>query len=323
MVRRIFPESIVREVDAEAHIVYNIVQSLRDSGTKDMGQKLILKAHGKINLGLDVVRRLENGYHEVRMVMQSVELADTVTMRRLSEDRIALRTDKPGLPCDERNLAFQAAKRIKEQFSLRGGVEITLEKRIPMAAGMAGGSADCAAVLKGMNELFGLGMSLEELQKTGVKLGADVPYCLMGGCALSEGIGEVLTALPKPPDCTLLLAKPDIDVSTKYVYENLHLDELNHHPDIDGILQSIKSGNLEELCGKLENVLESVTGKEYPVIGEIEESMKEEGALRALMSGSGPTVFGIFRKREDAERAMKRVAAKNQAAEVFLSGFHV
>lgn len=288
-----------------------------------MEQELILKAHGKINLGLDVVRRLENGYHQVRMVMQSVELADTVTMRRLPEDRIVLKTDKPGLPCDERNLACKAAKLMKEKFSLSGGVEIFLEKRIPVAAGMAGGSADCAAVLKGMNGLFGLGLSLRELQDEGVKLGADVPYCLMGGCALSEGIGEVLTALPKPPACTLLLAKPDIDVSTKYVYENLRLDELSRHPDIDGILQSIESGDLEGLCGKLENVLESVTGKAYPVIGAIEEAMKAEGALAAVMSGSGPTVFGIFREKEAAERAMERVTGKNLAEEVFLSGFQV
>lgn len=287
-----------------------------------MKQELILKAHGKINLGLDVVRRLENGYHQVRMVMQSVELADTVTMRRLPEDGIVLKTDKPGLPCDERNLAYKAAGLMKAQFSLSGGVEIMLEKRIPVAAGMAGGSADCAAVLKGMNELFGLGMPLEELQKIGVKLGADVPYCLMGGCALSEGIGEVLTALPKPPACTLLLAKPDINVSTKYVYENLRLDELKHHPDIDGILQDIENGDLEKLCGKLENVLESVTGKEYPVIGEIEEEMKEEGALQALMSGSGPTVFGIFREKEEAERAKERILKKNPATEVFFSEFY-
>ena len=320
--RRIFQESGLRKVDAGAQIVYNKVQYLKDTGTKDMKQELILKAYGKINLGLDVVRRLENGYHQVRMIMQSVELADTVTMRRLSEDGIVLKTDKPGLPCDERNLAYKAASLMKEQFSLPSGVEIMLEKHIPVAAGMAGGSADCAAVLKGMNELFGLGASFEELQKIGVKLGADVPYCLMGGCALSEGIGEVLTALPKPPACTLLLAKPNISVSTKYVYESLRLDELKHHPDIDGIVQSIETGDLERLCGKLENVLESVTGKEYPVIGKIEESMKEEGALQALMSGSGPTVFGIFREREDAERAMERVRKENPDAEVFFSGFH-
>ena len=286
-----------------------------------MKQELILKAHGKINLGLDVVRRLPNGYHEVRMVMQSVELADTVAMRRLPEDEILLKTDRAGLPCDERNIAYRAAKLMKEKFALSAGVEIALKKRIPMAAGMAGGSADCAAVLKGMNELFGLGLSLEQLQKEGVKLGADVPYCLMGGCALSEGIGEVLTALKKPPACELVLAKPDIDVSTKYVYENLRLDKLGRHPDIDGILQSIENGDLEALCGKLENVLESVTGKEYPVIGAIEEAMKEEGALAAVMSGSGPTVFGIFREKDDARRAMEHVKKKDLAKELFVSRF--
>lgn len=288
-----------------------------------MEQELILKAYGKINLGLDVVRRLENGYHEVRMVMQSVTLADTVRMRRLAEDKIVLGTDREGLPCDESNLAYRAARLMRERFSLQDGVEIFLEKRIPMAAGMAGGSADCAAVLRGMNELFGLGLSLTELQREGVKLGADVPYCLMGGCALSEGIGEVLTALKAPPACVLLLAKPDIDVSTKYVYENLKLQELDHHPDIDGILQSIAAGSLEALSGKLENVLESVTGRAYPVIGEIEREMEKAGALRAIMSGSGPTVFGIFREEEAAMEAMSSLERKNLAREVFLSGFQI
>lgn len=286
-----------------------------------MERKLVLKAYGKINLGLDVVRRLENGYHEVRMIMQSVELADTVTVKQLSEDRIVVRTDRENLPCDERNLAYKAAKLMKESYSIRDGVEIFLEKHIPMAAGMAGGSADCAAVLKGMNELFDLGLKLEELQKIGVKLGADVPYCLMGGCALSEGIGEILTALKNPPSCVLLLAKPEIDVSTKYVYENLRLDMLERHPDIDGMIRDIEEGNLEKLCGKLENVLESVTGKEYPVIGEIERVMKEAGALAGIMSGSGPTVFGIFKEKESAETAMDRIKGQNLAKEVFLSKF--
>ena len=186
---------------------------------------------------------------------------------------------------------------------------------------MAGGSADCAAVLKGMNELFGLGLTLEDMQKTGVKLGADVPYCLMGGCALSEGIGEVLTALKAPPACTVLLAKPDIDVSTKYVYEHLKLDTLERHPDIDGMMQDIEEGNLEKLCGKLENVLESVTGKEYPVIGEIEKIMKDAGAPAAVMSGSGPTVFGIFKGTKAAETAMAGIRERNLAKEVFLSAF--
>lgn len=286
-----------------------------------MVQELILEAHGKINLGLDVTGRLENGYHEVRMIMQSVKLADTVTMRRLSEERIVLGTDKGSLPCDERNLAYRAARQMKENFSLKGGVEIFLEKRIPVAAGMAGGSADCAAVLQGMNELFSLGLSLEKLREEGVKLGADVPFCLMGGCALSEGIGEILTPLRQPPDCVLLLAKPDIDVSTKYVYERLDLQAPKHHPDIEGILRSIEAGDLETLAGKLENVLESVTGKEYPVIGEIEAEMREAGALQAIMSGSGPTVFGIFREEKAAGRARDNIRRKNLAEEVFLSGF--
>lgn len=290
-------------------------------GTEDMGQELVFKAYGKINLGLDVVRRLENGYHEVRMIMQSVKLADIVTIKRISEDKIVVRTDQENLPCDERNLAYKAAKLMKEKYSVQDGVEIFLEKHIPMAAGMAGGSADCAAVLKGMNELFGLGLTLEDMQKTSVKLGADVPYCLMGGCALSEGIGEVLTALKTPPACTVLLAKPDIDVSTKYVYEHLKLDTLERHPDIDGMMQDIEEGNLEKLCGKLENVLESVTGKEYPVIGEIEKIMKDAGAPAAVMSGSGPTVFGIFKGTKAAETAMAGIRERNLAKEVFLSAF--
>lgn len=289
--------------------------------TEDMERKLALKAYGKINLGLDVVRQLENGYHEVRMIMQSVELADIVTMRRLSEDKIVVRTDREDLPCDEGNLAYRAAKLMKESYAVSSGVEIFLEKHIPMAAGMAGGSADCAAVLKGMNELFRLGLSFKELQKIGVKLGADVPYCLMGGCALSEGIGEVLTPLKKLPSCIVLLAKPDIDVSTKYVYENLKPDMLERHPDIDGMMRDIEEGNLEKLCGKLENVLESVTGREYPVIGEIERVMKKAGALAGMMSGSGPTVFGIFKETESAEAAMDRIQKQNLAKEVFLSKF--
>ena len=284
-------------------------------------EQIVRNAYAKINLGLDVVRRLENGYHEVRMIMQSVKLADIVTMKQISEDKIVVRTDQENLPCDERNLAYKAAKLMKEKYSVQDGVEIFLEKHIPMAAGMAGGSADCAAVLKGMNELFGLGLTLEDMQKTGVKLGADVPYCLMGGCALSEGIGEVLTALKAPPACTVLLAKPDIDVSTKYVYEHLKLDTLERHPDIDGMMQDIEEGNLEKLCGKLENVLESVTGKEYPVIGEIEKIMKDAGAPAAVMSGSGPTVFGIFKGTKAAETAMAGIRERNLAKEVFLSAF--
>lgn len=286
-----------------------------------MKRELTLKAHGKINLGLDVVRRLENGYHEVRMIMQSVELADIVTLRRLPENKIVIKADREDIPCDKDNLAYKAAELLREHFSLREGIEIILEKHIPVAAGMAGGSADCAAVLRGMNELFELGLTEEELQKEGVKLGADVPYCIMGGTALSEGIGERLTRIKTPPACVLLLAKPNMNVSTKYVYDQLDAQDIRRHPDIDGMLEDIASGKLEALCDKMENVLESVTGKAYPVIGEIEAVMKEKGALQAVMSGSGPTVFGIFRKREEAEAAGEIIRGNKPDVEVYLSKF--
>lgn len=284
-----------------------------------MEEKLTLRAYGKINLGLDVVRKLENGYHEVRMIMQTVSLADVVTLKKLERDSIVIKADAEGIPCDERNLAYKAAKLLKERCFIKEGVEIFLEKHIPAAAGMAGGSADCAAVLKGMNRLFGLGLTQEEMQREGVRLGADVPYCIMGGTALSEGIGERLTKLPAPPECLILLAKPDIAVSTKYVYEQIRPESLKRHPDIDGMIRDIKNGELEKLCQKMENVLEGVTGKEYPVIGRIEDIMKEEGALQAVMSGSGPTVFGIFREREKAEAAKKSILEKALAKEVFVS----
>lgn len=287
-----------------------------------MKRELTLSAYGKINLGLDVVRKLPNGYHEVRMIMQTVSLADVVAMKRLPEDRIVIRTDSDKIPCDERNLAYRAASVMKEKFSIKEGMEIFLEKHIPIAAGMAGGSADCAAVLKGMNELFGLSLTGEALRKIGVTFGADVPYCIMGGTALSEGIGEVLTRLPAAPRCVVLLAKPDIEVSTKYVYENLNLQSLKKHPDIDAMARDIEKGALRELCAKMENVLESVTGKQYPVIGEIKEVMKENGALQAVMSGSGPTVFGIFTERGKAEAAAQNIRGKALAEEVFVSSFH-
>jgi len=288
-----------------------------------MERELTLEAHGKINLGLDVIRRLENGYHEVRMIMQEVALADIVTLCRLPEDRIVVKTDSGQIPCDEKNLAYKAAGLMKDRFSLKEGVEIRLEKHIPVAAGMAGGSADCAAVLKGMNELFGLGLTGEELRKEGVKLGADVPYCIMGGTALSEGIGDVLTKLKTPPKCVLLLAKPGISVSTKYVYENLILKDVKKRPDINGMIADVEAGRLKALCEKMGNVLESVTGKRYPVIGEIEAAMKEKNALQAMMSGSGPTVFGVFEKEEDAMAASDVIRGRELAQEVFISSWGV
>ena len=202
------------------------------------------------------------------------------------------------------------------------GVEIFLEKRIPIAAGMAGGSTDAAAALLGLNDLLELGYPLERLQALSVKLGADIPYCLMGGTALAEGIGEVLTKLPAPPPCVLTVAKPDIDVSTKFVYENLHADTLAFHPDIDGMEAAIRNGSLSGITERMGNVLETVTVREYPVIDGIKELMKAAGAENALMSGSGPTVFGIFTEEETARKAAEQIKERGMAGQVFVTSFH-
>lgn len=282
---------------------------------------LSLQANAKINLGLDVLRRREDGYHEVKMVMQTVGICDRLDFMKLSENSIRVSTNKEELPCDEHNLIYKAAKLMKETYGIAEGVSIKLEKNIPIAAGMAGGSTDAAATIHGMDRLFELGLSLEEKQKLGVKIGADVPYCLMGGTALSEGIGEVLTALPAVPEAFLVVAKPDINVSTKFVYENLHADSLTEHPDIDGMVESIRRGDLKGITDRMENVLETVTVKNYPVIEEMKEFLKEHGAMNALMSGSGPTVFGIFEKEETARAAYEAMLCRGFTEQVYLTEF--
>jgi len=279
------------------------------------------KAMAKINLGLDVLRRRPDGYHEVKMVMQTVNIFDVLTMQRLKEDEIRVATDKEELPSDESNLIYKAAKRMKEAYNIKEGVSVMLQKNIPIAAGMAGGSTDAAATIAGMNELFSLGLSLEQMQQVGVKIGADVPYCLMGGTALSEGIGEVLTKLPKVPDAYLVIAKPDINVSTKFVYENLHANQLTCHPDIDGMTEAIRNGCLTGITERMGNVLETVTVREYPIIEEMKEFLKKQGALNALMSGSGPTVFGVFDKEAAAKAAYEAMLAAGFTKQVFLTGF--
>ncbi len=280
------------------------------------------KAYAKINLGLDVLRRREDGYHEVKMIMQTVDIWDRLTFAISSEPEIELAVGGAPLPAGRDNLIYRAAELIKNEKKIDRGIKITLEKNIPVAAGMAGGSTDAAAVFHGFNELFDLSMSLEEMKKLGVRIGADVPYCIMGGTALSEGIGELLTQLPAPPECVLAVAKPDIDVSTKFVYENLHADRLERHPDIDGMAEAIKTGDLKGITERMENVLETVTIREYPVINKIKELMKTKGAVSALMSGSGPTVFGIFMEREDAQKAVDDIRKQGLARQVFVTTFY-
>lgn len=285
-------------------------------------EQIVRKAYAKINLGLDVLRRREDGYHEVKMIMQTIGLCDTLTFRKKAEPGIVLKIDRAGLDAGKDNLIYRAAEKLFAEAGISPGVEILLEKRIPIAAGMAGGSTDAAAALLGLNDLFELGYSLEQLQALGVKLGADIPYCLMGGTALSEGIGEILTKLPAPPPCVLVVAKPDIDVSTRFVYENLHADALMYHPDIDGMKSAIRSGSLKGITERMGNVLETVTAQEYPVIDGIKELMKTAGAENALMSGSGPTVFGIFTEEEDAVRAAEQIRERGLAGQVFVTEFH-
>lgn len=293
------------------------------------------KAYAKINLGLDVIRRRPDGYHEVKMIMQTVGIYDILTFakRELSaggpqisimlEQKNTLKPEFSGeeLPCDESNLIYKAAAMIMDTYGVKESVDITLQKNIPIAAGMAGGSTDAAAVFHGLNELFGLSMSLEDMKRLGVKIGADVPYCIMGGTALSEGIGEILTPLPTPTKAYLLIAKPDIDVSTKFVYENLHADMLKYHPDIDGMVEALKAGNLTKVTERMGNVLETVTEKKYPIIRRIKDEMIKGGAQNALMSGSGPTVFGIYTDKETVRKAYDVIKGLGLARQIFVTEF--
>ena len=289
--------------------------------SSDRKNTITKKAYAKVNLGLDVIRRREDGYHEVRMIMQTVDICDVLTFTRQERPGIVVTTDKEELPGDESNLIYKAARLVTETCSVREGIKIELQKRIPMAAGMAGGSTDAAAVFHGMNEMFGLGMDEDEMCALGVKIGADIPYCVRGGTALAEGIGEILTKLPDAPACVVLVAIPDIDVSTKYVYENLHAESLEYHPDIDGMRAAIEEGDLRGMAERMGNVLETVTVNAYPVIREIKEVMKKSGAWNALMSGSGPTVFGIFGEEEKARKAYNEIAQANLAGQLFLTGW--
>lgn len=285
-------------------------------------EQINLKAMAKVNLGLDVVKRREDGYHEVRMIMQTIWMYDKILIRKIKEQEIRIQTNLFFLPVNENNLIYKAAKLLMDEFQIREGVSMRLDKFIPVAAGMAGGSSDAAAVLFGMNQLFQLGLSKKELMERGLKIGADVPYCIMRGTALAEGIGEILTELPPPPKCHVLIAKPGISVSTKFVYENLHVDQLKRHPDIDGLIHAMKNQDLYGMAGKMENVLETVTAREYPVIEELKNRMKKKGALNAMMSGSGPTVFGLFEEEEKAKDAYAELKQSNLAKQLYLTGFY-
>ena len=276
-----------------------------------------LRAFAKINLGLDILRKREDGYHEVRMIMQTIQMYDVLEMKKVKRPGISLSVNYPYIPSDERNLVYKAAKLLMDEFQVKEGVDIRLEKFIPVAAGMAGGSSDAAAAMVGINHLFKLGLSEKDLMDRAVNIGADVPYCIMRGTALAEGIGEKLTRIAQVPDCYVLIGKPGIGVSTKTAYESLQLDKIQSHPDIDGMIRDIENGNLLAMTDKMGNVFESGIIGKYPVIGEIKDLMEANGALKAMMSGSGPTVFGIFDDREKMEAAAAVLRQSNLAKTVF------
>lgn len=264
--------------------------------------ELTLQAYGKINLGLDIVGKAENGYHLLKMVMQSVNLSDTITMKKIENgtSSITLTTNHKELPTNSDNLIYKAAKLLMEEFHITDSVSIHLEKRIPIAAGMAGGSTDAAAVLKGMNTLFSLSLSQKDLMERGVTLGADIPYCIMGGTALSEGIGEILTPIDTCLQGYIILVKPPVNVSTKWAYQNFRKELVTSPPDIDLVTDSLKKNDLATACKGMENVLEAVTIPAHPIIQTIKKRMLELGCSFSLMSGSGPTVFGLCAEEEKA-----------------------
>ena len=282
--------------------------------------QVTIKAYAKVNLGLDIVGTREDGYHLVRMIMQSLDLADIITIKKT--DKAGVIDVQDGLNLGKDNLIYKAADKVLAGTGVldRYGVEIMMEKHIPVAAGMAGGSSDAAATLKGLNELFDLKLHDKELMEIGVKLGADVPYCIMLGTALSEGIGEVLTRLPDIPRVTFLIAKPPVSVSTQEAYRDFDSLKVVKHPDIEAQTDAIYKGDIREITALCGNVLETVTAGKYPEIGQLEEIMEANGAIKAMMSGSGPTVFGVFEDVETAEAAKKKVDESGLALETYVVG---
>ena len=281
-----------------------------------------LKALAKINLGLDVLGQRLDGYHTVRMIMQSIYLHDEVKITKIKDPTIEVQTNLNYLPTNESNIAYKAAALMRKEFQISEGVRISIKKRIPVAAGLGGGSADAAAVLFGMNRLFNVGLPMEELMKRGVTLGADVPYCILRGTVLAEGIGELLTPLPSLPKCTVLVATPPIRISTAKIYQALDAIKISQHPDIDSLIGGLERGDLSEVATAMGNVLEQLTIPLHPEIASIKQEMLLGGALGAMMSGSGPTVFGIYDSKELAHEAKETICKKALAKQVYVTKSH-
>ena len=277
--------------------------------------EIIEKAPAKINLGLDILHKREDGYHEVNMVMASIDLADKLIFRELPQDDIIIETDSSFLPVDRRNHVYQAASLLKEHCRIDKGVHIEVTKRIPVAAGMAGGSTDAAATLRGLNRLWELGLSLEELAELGKEIGSDTPYCVLGNTSLATGRGDELSALPAMPACWVVVVKPRVSVSTWTIFTDLAVETL-HHPDIEALEEAIRLGDYQKMVASVGNSLETATTAKHPIVGQIKEKMLKFGADAALMSGSGPTVYALCDKYSRAQRVYNGV--KGFCEEVYI-----
>jgi len=277
---------------------------------------MLVKAYGKINISLDVVGKREDGYHLLKMIMQNVDLYDSLSFQKCNKG-INISCNKPYIPTDEKNLVYKAAKLFMDTYNISEGINIYLKKNIPVAAGMAGGSADAAAVFKALREVFGIEVDDSELMDLGVKIGADVPYCIMGGTALCEGIGDIITPLAPFKNQILVLVKPNFGVSTKEVYKNLDTSKIFKHPDTDALIKAMKEEKLEDVCSGMKNLLENVTLRKYPVLKRIKEDMIRMGAMGAMMSGSGPTIFAFFDDMLKAQRCYDKF--KIQYKEVYIT----
>ncbi len=277
------------------------------------------KARAKINLTLDVLGKRPDGYHELETVMQSISLADTLRLETIAQPRVVVKTNLPYLPVDKRNLATAVLEKLRAEFGLPGGMFLQLTKHIPVAAGLAGGSTDAAAALLAANKLFGLRLSIDELCRIGAQLGSDVPFCIRQGTLLARGRGEELTRLPDCPPFWVVLAKPPVSVSTAAVYQGLRMETVERRPDTAQMLEALRTGNRAGVAAELCNVLESVTLLRYPVIGQIQERLRAQGAVGVLMSGSGPTAFGLFLSQGQAARAAEAVSRELGLKEVFVT----
>ena len=275
-----------------------------------------IKAYGKVNISLDVVGKREDGYHLLSMIMQNIDLYDEIEVEK-QECGIILECNKSYVPVDNRNLAYKAAEIFKERYDIVDGVKINIEKNIPVSAGLAGGSTDAAAVLKVMNKLFNVNATEEELMELGLKLGADIPYCIHGGTALCEGIGEIITPIKPFRDKIVVLGKPAFGVSTKEVYKNFNLEKVKQHPKTAEIINDIENDDLNFVASNMKNLLENVTLRKHKILIKIKEEMNACGAINSMMSGSGPTVFAFFDDMLKAQRCFEKM--KKKYSDVFIT----